>query len=106
MDRRQPLLVNEGEFRTDEALREAAAEVGYGVHTKVRIADALAIDRSGLSGEAYGYALRAHFDWVVTDLETTKPEFAVEFDGDSHQDEKVRHRDGLKDAICDRRAHP
>lgn len=106
MDRRQPLLVNEGEFRTDGALREAAAEVGYGVHTKVRIADALTIDRSGLTAEAYGYALRAHFDWVVTDLETTKPEFAVEFDGDSHRNEVVRHRDGLKDAICDRLGLP
>ncbi len=106
MDRRRPLLVNEGEFRTDEALRDAAAMLGYGVHTKVRVADALAIDRSGLSAEAYGYALRAHFDWVVTDLETTRPEFAVEFDGESHQDALVRHRDALKDEICERLGLP
>lgn len=106
VDRRRPLLVNEGEFRTDEALREAAAALGYGVHTKVRMADALAIDRSGLSNEQFSYALRAHFDWIVTDLETTKPEFAVEFDGESHDDEQVRHRDRLKDGICDKLGLP
>jgi hypothetical protein len=106
VDRRRPLLVNEGEFRTDEALREAAAAVGYGVHTKVRVADALAIDRSGLSDEAYSYALRSHFDWVVTDLETTRPEFAVEFDGDSHLTDVVPRRDALKDEVCERLGLP
>jgi hypothetical protein len=70
MDRRRPLLVNDGEFKTDKALHEAAEALGYGVHTKVRVADALAIDHSGLHDEQYGYALRSHFDWVVTDLKT------------------------------------
>jgi hypothetical protein len=106
MDRRRPLLVNDGEFKTDEALREAAEALGYGVHTKVRVADALSIDRSGLSDEQYGYALRSHFDWVVTELETTRPEFAVEFDGESHAEARVRHRDTLKDEICDRLGLP
>jgi hypothetical protein len=106
MDRRRPLLVNEGEFKTDEALREAAAALGYGVHAKVRVADALSIDRSGLTDDQYGYALRSHFDWLVTDLETTVPEFAVEFDGESHDDARVKHRDGLKDAICERLGLP
>jgi hypothetical protein len=31
------------EFKTDEALREAAASVGYGVHTKIRVADTLVL---------------------------------------------------------------
>lgn len=106
MDRRRPLLVNEGEFRTDEVLREAAADLGYGIHTKVRMADALDIDRSGLSNDAYSYALRAHFDWVVTDLGTTTPEFAVEFDGDSHTAAPVRHRDALKDEVCEKLGLP
>ena len=106
MDRRRPLLVNEGEFRTDQALREAAATVGYGVHTKVRVADALSIDRSGLSAEAYSYALRSHFDWVVTDVETTKPEFAVEFDGDSNVSYVARRGDALKDEVSERLGLP
>jgi hypothetical protein len=100
IDRRRPLLINEGEMRTDAALREAAKDLGFGVHTKVRVADALAIDRSGLSSEAYSYALRSHFDWVVTDEATTQPEFAVEFDGESHGTDDARRRDALKDEIC------
>jgi hypothetical protein len=106
MDRRRPLLVNQGEFATDEALREAGAALGYGVHAKVRVADALSIDRSGLSDEEYSCALRSHFDWLVTDLATTVPEFAVEFDGASHGKAIVRHQDRLKDAICERLGLP
>ncbi len=100
MDRRRPLLVNEGEVRTDGALRDAAAALGYGVHAKVRVADALSIDRSGLTDEQYGYALRSHFDWLVTDTATVRAEFAVEFDGASHEDDKVLRRDALKNEIC------
>lgn len=106
MDRRRRLLVNEGELRTDAALREAAEAVGLWVHAKVRLADALAIDRSGLSAEAYTYALRSHFDWLVTDTETTRAEFAVEFDGPSHETPTARRRDELKDVICARLGLP
>lgn len=106
MDRRRRLLVNEGEIRTDEALREAAEAAGYRVHAKVRLADALAIDHSGLSSEAYSYALRAHFDWVVADIGTSRPEFAVEFDGESHETPDARRRDALKDDICGRLGLP
>lgn len=106
MDRRRRLLVNEGEFRTDEALREAADALGYRVHAKVRLADALAIDHSGLSAEAYTYALRSHFDWLVADVQTSRGEFAVEFDGESHETAEARRRDALKDDICARLGLP
>jgi 8-oxo-dGTP pyrophosphatase MutT (NUDIX family) len=96
----KPLLVNEGEFKTDAALRAAAEELGYRVSPKVRVADALAIERSGLSTEAFSYALRSHFDWVVADLQTMTPEFAVEFDGLSHDGSDAQRRDLLKDEIC------
>ena len=98
--RLRPLLVNEGEVRTDAALREAAEALGYRVSPKVRVADVLDIDRSGLSDPAYGYALRSHFDWVVYDSETNLPEFAVEFDGESHEDPAARRRDVTKNGIC------
>lgn len=106
MDRRRPLLVNDGEFRTDEALREACDALGYRVTPKVRVADALLIDRSGLTDEEYGYALKAHFDWVVVNSETSRPEFAIEFDGSSHAEDRVRHRDAIKDRICARLGMP
>ena len=47
MDRRRKLLVNIGEAATDSALREAAARNNARVFAKVRVADALTIDRSG-----------------------------------------------------------
>lgn len=102
----KPLLVNEGEFKTDAALREAAESIGYRVHTKVRVGDVLGIEHSGLSSEAFGYALRSHFDWVITDLETMTPEFGVEFDGPSHDEPDAQRRDLLKDEICDRLDFP
>jgi hypothetical protein len=58
MDRRKPLLVNPDEFRTDKALRDAAAEAGYGVHVKVRVADA-----RGHSFAGYRLSIRT-FMWV------------------------------------------
>jgi Protein of unknown function (DUF2726) len=54
-----------------------------------------------LSTEAFSDALRSHFDWVVAHLETMVPEFAVEFDGPSHDDPDAQRRDLLKDEICD-----
>ncbi len=96
LDRRRRILVNGDEVRTERALREAVASVGYRLDAKVRVADALNIDHSGLSSAAYGYALRSHFDWVISDLGTTIPEFAVEFDGPSHDRQDVRTRDALK----------
>jgi hypothetical protein len=102
----RPLLVNENEIQTDKALREAAEALGYRVSPKVRMAAALAIDRSGVSDVELSYALRSHFDWVVSDWDTQLPEFAVEFDGESHQTDDARRRDGLKDSTCHRLDFP
>ena len=106
MDRRRPLLVNDGEFRTDEALREACAALGYRLMPKVRMADSLLIDKSGLTNEEFTYALKAHYDWLVVNDETSRPEFAIEFDGASHEDDRVRHRDAMKDRISERLGMP
>jgi ADP-ribose pyrophosphatase YjhB (NUDIX family) len=62
MDRRRRILVNNAEALTDAALREAATDLGLRVDAKVRLADTVDIDRSGLSDDAYRYALRAHLD--------------------------------------------
>lgn len=76
-----PLLVNGHEVLTDQSLERAASAAGYRIAPKVRIADVLAIRGSGLSDPQYSYALRAHFDFVVTESDERIPEFAVEFDG-------------------------
>jgi hypothetical protein len=52
------------------------------VYRKVRVADVIDTDAT-LPFELGRYALRAHFDFVVTDREHV-PQFAVEFDGPGH----------------------
>jgi hypothetical protein len=99
-DKVRPLLVNGHEVVTDQALERAAEARGYRLAPKVRVADVLPIEHSGISSAEYGYALKAHFDWVITDGDDRTPQFAVEFDGASHEDPDVAARDALKDALC------
>jgi hypothetical protein len=107
VDRRKSLLVNIGEVATDAALREAAERNSVRIFPKVRVADALEISRSGLSDEEYGYALRAHFDFVIADPENGRAHFAVEFDEPHHDtDEATSARDTMKDSISERLGLP
>lgn len=96
----RPLLVNGHEINTDQALERAAAAVGYRIAPKVRVADVLRIADSGLSSRDYSYSLRAHFDWVITEGEARIPQFAVEFDGASHDTPEAAARDEMKDRIA------
>lgn len=101
MDRRRPILLNEGEKRADAALREALSSRGAAVDRKVRLASVLDIDRSGLSRDQFSYALRAEFDFLVTKGPMGSPEFAVEFDGSRHwTDPATIARDRKKEHIC------
>jgi hypothetical protein len=100
-DRRKRVL-NRSEAATRKILSSAAEKNGAEVHAKMRVADVLDIDRSGLDSDLYGYALRAHFDFVVADA-TDKALFAVEFDGPHHgSDAKARTNDAKKNAISAR----
>jgi hypothetical protein len=92
--------VNGHEVNTDKALERAAVAAGYRVAPKVRVADVLPIAGSGLSNAEYSYALRSHFDWVVTEGEERTPQFAVEFDGASHNTAAAEARDAMKDRIA------
>jgi hypothetical protein len=84
-------------------LRAVEEKLGVRVVPKLRIADTLKIEGSGLSHEEYSYALTAHFDWVVADAKTTLPHFAVEFDGAYHDAHpRAAERDRMKDRIADR----
>ncbi|QIN77503.1 DUF2726 domain-containing protein [Rubrobacter marinus] len=106
MDRRKKILVNSNEAATEKELWKAATEHGARVFPKVRVADALNVQSSGLSDEEYGYALRAHFDFVVADKRSL-PLFAVEFDGSHHEnDSKTISRDELKRSLCDKLGLP
>jgi hypothetical protein len=63
---------------------------------KMRVADVLPINNSGISDEHFSYALRAHFDTLVVD-DHGRPKLAIEFDGGGHDPSK----DHLKNELCD-----
>jgi hypothetical protein len=107
MDRRKPLLVNIGEAETDAALHDIAHELGRRVFVKPRLADAVDVNKSGLSNEEYGYALKAHLDFVIARASDGRPDFSVEFDGPYHDtDADAARRDALKNTICQRLGLP
>src|SRR5690348_9621608 len=92
-------LINKSEEHELETLNSIVAPYNLHVNPKIRIADVFPIERSGISKELYSYALMAHFDFLMTD-ETHVPQFAVEFDGQSHNAANTKIRDAKKDELC------
>jgi len=106
VDRRRPIL-NRSEAAAESALRDAADKNGARVFAKVRIADALSIDRTGLPDPVWRYALQGHFDFLLADRTSSVPYFAVEFDGPSHRrNPDTLRRDVIKNLICERLSLP
>ena len=83
---------------TYRRLSEVCARRAALVNVKVRLADVLPIEGSGLSQDLYQFALQAHYDFVITDL-AQHPLFAVEFDGPSHDYPTQLLRDDKKDEM-------
>jgi hypothetical protein len=101
-DRRRPILVNRYERTTDTELRKMVEKRDARVCPKVRIADVLDIEQSGISDAHYYYALRAHFDFLVVDEPSKLPLFAVEFDGPMHKiDPDAVRRDQMKNDLVE-----
>ena len=65
----------------------------------MRIADVFPLAGSRLTDELYSYALKAHFDFTISD-DSQLPIFAVEFDGPSHSKKEQTERDKKKNEIC------
>lgn len=82
------------EVEVFEQISPIAARYQATVYRKVRIADVIDIKQLSAS-TLRGYALAAHFDFVVAD-ETERPQFALEFDGSGH----TPSHDHKKDKIC------
>jgi hypothetical protein len=100
MDRRKK-IINFHEGVTHKLLTDAAQKNGAQVFSKIRIADVLNIDHSGLDNDHFGFALKAHFDFVVADGDHV-PLFAVEFDGPHHERyERSKLNDKRKNLICE-----
>ena len=101
MKHKKNLLVNKSEATTNEELKKAASKYGALVYPKVRIADIVEINQKILTDkDEYSYALKAHFDFVITTGSELSPEFAIEVDGSSHNDPQAQKRDRKKNSIC------
>ncbi len=98
MHKRQLLYFREPEVRT--ILERHLAKEGYSVYPKVRLQDAIGLDRSErLPAREFDFLTRAHLDFVVALREM--PVFAVEFDGIDHRhDPKTIERDAIKNSLC------
>ena len=93
-------ILNYAEEITHDKLKSICTDFDAKVFAKVRVADTLGIDDSGLNDKQYTYALKSHFDFVVTN-QNYLPLFSVEFDGLLHRrDAKQIERDQLKNSIC------
>ncbi len=93
-------LLNHYEEITHETLASVCTREGASIFAKVRLADILPIEGSGLSDADFEFALKSHFDFTVTD-ESLGPIFAVEYDGRTHQNDKQRQRDARKNQLCE-----
>ena len=92
--------MNRYEEATHDRLASVAAEWHAHTFPKVRLADILPIEGSGIADSDYRFALQAHFDFIVTDRDL-QPLFAVEFDGPTHKDPKQVERDDRKSSLVD-----
>ncbi len=93
-------LLNLPESVTDTRLREICRDFDAKVYAKVRVADVLSIEGSGIDDELFSFGLKSHFDFVITESDDI-PIFAVEFDGLGHGSLEARRRDQLKNRLCD-----
>jgi hypothetical protein len=88
-------LVNRGESAVLNIAQAVCKATGTEPFAKIRIADAIRIENSGISDTLYTYALTAHFDTLVS--KNNKAYLAIEFDGSGHDP----RNDERKGAICD-----
>lgn len=98
-------LLNKYEEVTYDALTRVCEPNGAHVFPKVRLADVFRLQGSGISAEHFGYGLKSHFDFLVTDR-SYQPLFSVEFDGPLHKtNSEQQRRDHLKNELCEHFAY-
>ncbi|MFC1718471.1 DUF2726 domain-containing protein [Candidatus Poribacteria bacterium] len=101
---RNPFL-NKYEQITYSKIKAVTDKVGAIVFSKVRLADVLPINGSGISDSDFRFALQSHVDFFVIDSEHL-PLFSVEFDGPRHKNQIQIERDLIKNRLLKHFGHP
>jgi hypothetical protein len=98
MHKRKVLYFREPQVHT--ILLRQLSQKGYQIYPKVRLADAINLDRGEyLPQREFRYLCGAHLDFLV--VQQDSPVFAVEFDGVDHlHDPATIERDVLKNRLC------
>jgi len=97
---RVPILVSGGERIVDGKLAKLCDRFHVRLFAKVRVADVLPVSEERVDSLDFSYALKAHFDFVIADV-NHQALLAVEFDGPSHYcDETTISRDDRKNRLC------
>lgn len=91
-------FLNSYEAITYEKLRAVSDPVGAHVFSKVRLADVIPVNNSGITNEDFSFSLKAHVDFLVTDSEQNI-QFCVEFDGPTHRKPEQIRRDEIKNRL-------
>ena len=94
-------LLNLHEEATHTRLKAVCDDYKASVYLKIRLADVIPIEGSGISDKEFSFALKSHFDFVIFDS-NYEPLFAVEFDGHFHRNSSQIQRDKLKNKLCDK----
>jgi hypothetical protein len=89
-------ILTKGEKVVLTTAEVVASSIGAEAFPKLRVADVIEIENSGISDNLYSYALRAHFDVVI--CRNNYPIMAVEFDGTGHDS----RNDAKKAELCER----
>ena len=98
-------FLNKYEEITYSKIKAITDGVDAHVFPKVRLADILPINRSGISGSDFRFALQSHVDFLVIDSEHL-PLFSVEFDGPTHKAPEQIKRDTTKNRLLKHFGHP
>ena len=92
-------ILNGHEDITYNELKALSKSYDYRVFPKVRLADVFPIENSGIENALYGFSLKSHFDFLISN-ESNYPLFAGEFDGPTHRSSEQKTRDAKKNEIC------
>lgn len=98
---RQPKgLLSKGEFSFFRVLQQACGD-RYVVCPKIRLGDLLTVKKGTEKWQSYFNKIKSkHIDYVLCDPQTMHVVAAVELDDASHNSEKARQRDEVKDKAC------